>query len=376
MTPGSFLGDWWTLNYTNPYRACITGVDGGGVGPTYNMYVGADKPAATFPAPGIAPVVDGGLSYTVFTTDALQAVGLGYLVRMRIRTRNNNLGQWVTPPADWGTGWMPPATAGLPFYWFQMNRFSTSDNRCGGMTMPNMNSLQDWWDAVNSSPEKRYCMSLGVRAGVRYVLIKPVDQIAQQLDPLSHTVSVQNEIVRGRPGIGIPSSQRLIINHTVNLTIKPLGTCTTPSVVVPFGIVLASGLPPAPGPISASTKTFDLVLKDCPRSNLQYFFRAPPEYTVDNANGVIRRTNPLSGEAGNVGVQLAHNGGVAGTDPVQFNQDGNTTTYTRTPAMGQNNPLTGVTHTIPMRASVYRTSSAPVGGGNLNVAVWVYVQYP
>jgi len=357
------------MNYANPFVMCITGVDGGGVGPSYNMYVGADKPAATFPAPGIAPIVDDGLTYTVFTTDALQAVGLGYLVRMQIRA-GFTLGQPVTPPADWGTGWMPPATAGLPFYLFQINRLDD------GTRIPNMNSLQDWWDVVNSSSEKRYRITLSAHASVRYVLIKPVDQLAEQLDPLSHTVTVQNEIIRGRPGITNQATRRLIINHTVNLTINPLGTCTTPSVAVPFGMVLTSGSPPAPGPISASTKTFDLVLKDCPRINVQYFFRAPPEYTVDNTNGVIRRTHPLSGEAENVGVQLAHNGGVAGTDPVQFNQDGNTTTYTRTPAMGQNDPLTGITHTIPMRASVYRTSTAPVVGGSLNAAVWVYIQYP
>jgi len=155
----------------------------------------------------------------------------------------------------------------------------------------------------------------------------------------------------------------------------PIGSCTTPSVAVPFGLLLPGDLPSAPGPVSTSTKTFDLVLKDCPRVNVQYFFRAPPGVTVNNSIGVVG-LDSTPGNAQGVGVQLAHNGGFAGAAPVQFNQDGSGTVYTRTPAMGQNDPVTGITHTIPMRASVYRTSTAPVVAGSIKAAVWMYIQYP
>jgi len=380
MTTGHILGIGGGLNQNPSFMMCVTGINGVGAGASYNLYVGADKPAATFPAPGIDSITNPltGLPDTVFTTDALQAIGLGYIVFWKAAGLGTD-SQWVSPPANWGTGWMPPATTGFPFYQTLIKRFSSADSSsvedCA--TQPTMltNSLQGWWNLVNSSPDKRYCLALSSSTFFYYVLIKPANQIAHQLDTLSPTVTTQLAILKGRPGIVNQNTRRLVINHTVNLIIKPLGTCTTPSVVVPLGTLYPSDLT-APGPATTPATTFDLVLKDCPRINVRYFFRTPPGYTVDNTNGVLRRTSPPLGHAQGVGVQLAHNGGVAGTDPVQFNQGGNTTTYTRTPAMGQNDPVTGITHTIPMRASVYRTSTAPVVPGSINAAVWVYIQYP
>jgi len=357
---------------------CIRGINGTGVGPSYNLYIGGVKPAATFPAPGINPITENGLTHTVFTTNALQAVGLGYIVRWRASGTGIN-GQWVTPPANWGTEWMPPPTAGIPFYRARTRRFPPGNNTLATCLsqnlLPPMNNLQDWWNTVNSSSEKRYCLTMQATASLRYVLIKPANQIAHQLDPLSHTVTIQSEILKARPGAVNQNTKRWIVPHTVNLTIKPWGTCTTPSVTVPFGSMYPGDLPSAPGPVAASSRTFNLVLKDCPRVNVEYFFRAPPGITVDNTNGVVGLST-APGNAQGIGVQLAHNGGTAGTNPVQFNQNGNTTTYTRTPAMGQNDPVTGITHTIPMRASVYRTSAAPVVPGSVNASVWMYIQYP
>jgi len=167
----------------------------------------------------------------------------------------------------------------------------------------------------------------------------------------------------------------IIFNVNISIKYEAWGTCTTPSVAVPFALK-QSDLPSTPGPVTApgGTRDFNLTLTNCPRTNVQYFFRSPTGIPVDNVNGVFG-LDSTPGNAQGVGIQLRHNGSYAGTAPVKFNQDGYTTVYTRTPAMGQNSP-TGIEHTIPMRATVYRTSAAPVVPGKINASVLVYIQYP
>jgi len=161
----------------------------------------------------------------------------------------------------------------------------------------------------------------------------------------------------------------------VNLKYAAWGTCTTPSVAVPFALK-QSDLPSAPGAVTApgGTATFNLTLTGCPRTHIRYFFRAPAGIPVDNDMGVVG-LDSTPGNAQGVGIQLSHNGGVYGTLPVKFNQNGNTRVYSSLLRWGLNSP-TGVTHTIPMRATVYRTSAAPVVPGKINASVLVYIQYP
>jgi len=164
--------------------------------------------------------------------------------------------------------------------------------------------------------------------------------------------------------------------HNLFLGFKPWGTCTTPSVMVPLGGVPESALA-SPGPAAApwGTRDFNLPLTNCPRVSVGYFFRSPNGIAVDNVNGVVD-LDSTPGNAQGVGIQLRHNGGYAGTAPVQFNQDGNTTVYTRMPAMGHGSSTGPLTHTIPMRATVWRTSATPVVPGRINASVLVYIQYP
>jgi len=207
---------------------------------------------------------------------------------------------------------------------------------------------------------------------VRYLMLEDAMSGAEELDyvinaPLTTTLVT----LHPRPDAAVQNT--VFVEQTVLLNMKPWGTCTTPSVVVPLGMLNEADLP-APGPAITPARTFDLTLTKCPRMNLQYFFRSPNGIAVDNATGVVG-LDSTPGNAQGVGVQLAHNGGFAGTAPVRFNQDGDTTVYTRTPAMGQNSS-TGITHTIPMRAAVYRTSAAPIVPGKVNASVLVYIQYP
>jgi len=207
---------------------------------------------------------------------------------------------------------------------------------------------------------------------VRYLMIADAMSLASELDPLVNApITTTLVTLHPRPDAGVQNT--VLVEQTLLLNMKPWGTCTTPSVVVPLGMLNEADLP-APGPATTPARTFTLTFTKCPRMNIQYFFRSPNGIAVDNTNGVVG-LDSTPGNAQGVGVQLAHNGGAAGMAPVQFNQDGNTTVYTRTPTMGQNS-ATGITHTIPMRAAVYRTSAAPIVPGKVNASVLVYIQYP
>jgi len=165
----------------------------------------------------------------------------------------------------------------------------------------------------------------------------------------------------------------------LTLTYKPWGTCTTPSVTVRFAPLFPGDLPadgPGPSTAPAATRTFTLWLGTCPQTNINYFFRAPTGIPVDNVNGVVG-LDSTPGNAQGVGIQLRHNGSYAGSAPVKFNQDGDDTVYVQTPAMGHSYYGNGaITHRIPMRATIYRTSATPVVPGGINASVLVYIQYP
>jgi len=220
-------------------------------------------------------------------------------------------------------------------------------------------------------PAHAYIVIYHADVQVRYLMLADAASLASELDTLMQAVNIPLLTLYPRPDAVVMPPVNF--RHMIAFNIKPWGTCTTPSLIVPLGTVSTTALP-APGPATTPARTFDLTFTKCPRVNLQYFFRSPNGIAVDNVNGVVD-LDSTPGNAQGVGVQLAHNGSFAGTAPVQFNQDGNTTVYTRIPAMGQNSS-TGITHTIPMRAAVYRTSATPVIPGKVNASVLVYIQYP
>jgi len=212
----------------------------------------------------------------------------------------------------------------------------------------------------------------GAEIQVRYVILDTIsvdefDGIPVNV-PNVHLVSIKNRDNGGYAG----GAATVDIKGNVTINFKAWGTCATPSVTVNFNTVFATGIPDVGD--TTGHKDFNLELSKCPNLGIIYFFRSPAGISANSVNGVLG-LDSTAGNAQHVGVQLRHNGGYGGHQPIQFNQDGNTTTYSRTFAMAQPDPDGGYKHIIPMRAAIYRTSAAPVVGGTTNTSVLVYIQY-
>jgi len=387
---GDFVGGWYTSpSFYGQHSTKLTPVDfemcvsvnsarnGGSNGADKNLYPVGIKPGAIIAAPNNLIVSDDGMTFRVWTTPQLRdSFGLGYIVRWRTSNTWGETGSWGTPPAAWGTVTGETAT-GLPFW--RVHVFSESsagainnsqDVQAGATNTHYFNSLQDWYTYINRAVmnDRMIRLFYAVEVEVRWVVI---GKVSQPLDASAGgSANVTLVQIQSRPNAQAMRTHTL--SQSINVKLAPHGTCTTPSVTVPFNTLFASDLPTVGS--TAGTKEFTFEFTKCPRVNIAYFFRAPAGIAVDNAHGVVGLKS-AAGNAQGVGVQLAHNGGVAGTAPVQFNQDGNATVYTRSPGMGQDTPQ-GVNHSIPLRASIYRTSAQPIVPGKINAAVLVYVQYP
>jgi len=140
-----------------------------------NLYVGGEKPAAVIPAPDNLTVTEDGVTYPVFTTQQLQQVGVGYIVRWRVTNGFNTdeFGEWVTPPShNWST-YMPPASDGMPFWRFWILRGGGEDIQ--GLNAPTnvLNSLQDWYNVIAAHPSNSmYAIRYGAQVATRFVLIQ------------------------------------------------------------------------------------------------------------------------------------------------------------------------------------------------------------
>jgi len=107
---------------------------------------------------------------------------------------------------------------------------------------------------------------------------------------------------------------------------------------------------------------------------------------VDNANGVLGLDS--SATAQGVGIQIRHNDPAHeyGTDPIEFHQDGHEKVYwSRYPGPWATNVSgssastgAGVTHKIPLRASIYRTNPAsdPIVPGLVRASLIFVIKYP
>jgi len=367
---------------TNKFAAAPPNSDG----VDKNVYVGGSKPALVYLAPGNLTVSEDGVTYRVFTTAALEDIGLGYVVRWRVTNGMGEFGQWVTPPAAWATH-MPPASEGMPFWRFWIYRQFTGDVQ--GRFAPNnvFNSLQDWYDLIAEGPDLPYLVVYGAQVATRFVLIKNPLTIAGALplDPVTQTSTIQFEVLNARPNSWAGTSLQIPINQSVTLTLPPTGSCTTPSVdpsTVNFGSLFASDIP-NPGN-TTNEKPLNLTFTNCPRINIGYYVHANGKW-VNSSQGIVGlsgstpNTNPLIGNPRGIGVQLLHDNSIDGTGPLYISShdtDPNKQVYWRTPAQGTNTP-TGVTHSIPLRARVIRThpSSNPITPGAFNTSVIVAIQY-
>jgi len=404
---GTFAGDWQygismhsfgAANTIGPFVMCTNtsaAASPNSNGSDKNLYVGGEKPAAVIPAPGNLTVTEDSVTYPVFTTQQLQQLGLGYIVRWRVTNgfvNTGEFGEWVTPPSHNWNEHMPPASDGMPFWRFWIvQQTGNGHGHIQGYTAPTnvLNSLQDWYDILATRPAVPYVIWYGAQVATRFVLIQDPATIpaASALNPVIQTRTLQVELLRARPGSYSNAMTTFIVNQSVTVILPPTGSCTTPSVnpsTVNFGALFASDIP-NPGN-TANERNLNLTFTNCPRSNIGYYVHANGKW-VDSAQGIVGisgstpNANPAIGNPRGFGVQLAHGtGSPDGTGPVYISShdtDPDKQIYWRTPAQGVNSN-TGVTHTIPLRARVIRThpSNTPIIPGGFNTSVVVAIQYP
>jgi len=380
-------------------RNCVKAVSGIGSGDAYNLYAGAAKPVTTFVASGISPIIIDGMSHTVWTNSMLQAIGIGYIVRWRVRGRTNHdvAGQWSTPPSNWNGEWMPPSTTGIPFW---AARFS------GGGYIPTLNdtvfSLQDWWDHAVSFSGSTIFLYPRTEVFVRHLLIKPGNQIGVEELDIEQVLIPAHDLITIRIPPNYPSTVRSYPVNIWNRTIQihPKGTCTTPFVnegTVHFGTVYPTDFPNNQWD-AAATRDFTLTFSNCPRTTVKYYVHAngnrwvggPGQSVVGVNDSIASDSNPISGNPRGYGIQLQHrignhqHTGNIYIHPNEVNPPLSvpyTQSYTRSWQWnnGTVNSSAGVTHTIPLRARLVRTGSSSqqtIQPGSFNTSVIMVIAYP
>jgi len=360
-----------------------------------NLYVGGSKPATTFLVSDLT-VTDDGVTYPVWTTSNLQSVGLGYVIRWRSTNGWGDAagqGQWVTPPSDW-TNYMPPASAGFPFWraWITVNSGQWNGSFYDSLQGENqpqdvLNSVQDWYNLIAPRNDQYNLFIYSVEVAVRYVLIQDPRTIAQAhpLNPVIRSFTFTPQLLVAHPN-NLGGTGNTSISQTVTITLPPSGSCTTPSVdpsTVNFGTFLDSDLP-GQGDATAY-RNLNLTFTNCPRINIGYYVHANGKW-VDSHQGIVGlpgstpNPDPVVGNPRGFGIQLAHGtGSPDGSGPVYISShdtDPNKQVYWRT--LDQGRILdTGVTHSINLRARVIRThpSGNPITPGGFNTSVIVAIQY-
>jgi len=142
------------------------------------LWVTGEKPTSVYKSTDLSSVDVDGNNYTVWTTDALSDVGLGFVLRWRAQASESGVGrgEWRYPTSGWNID-DPPSSDGFPFYksTFIMHW------RGGGVgsafchrAYPNFSSLDDFRSSLSG------CSTTGVgiayysaQVEVRYVLTKP-----------------------------------------------------------------------------------------------------------------------------------------------------------------------------------------------------------
>jgi len=402
MSSGTLLGDWINHYYSGFQTYCVKSAvaPGSGVGDSYNLYIGSQKPEDVFLSADVPSVTVEGASYPVWTTTALQALGLGYILRWQVEqgyfglhhhTIRDVVGDWVTPPSTWNGEWLPPPGTGIPFYLASFGNCSA----CKQLEI-NVNSLTEWWQYAPLHPFPSISFIIGNNINLRYVLLKPAGEISSSnaVDFSTQTVTT-TELIKFIPAPNSEQGRNVIMQHTITVSLPPSGSCTTPTgaeAVIYVGTVNQSQLE-AQGDAGA-WRGFNFTLRNCPRVPVHYYAHAQGKW-VDSAQGIVGMpgsapdADPAIGNPRGFGIQLQHGTGGhqhsgnvylhpnalapgAVPDPGQ--------SYTRTyPGEGaENDPGTGVTHTIPLRARIIRTSpSGPsIQPGPFSTTMMFVIHYP
>jgi len=362
----------------------------GASGSQHYLYVRGEKGPLTKEV-NLTASVDG-TSWRVFTNDALEAVGVGYIARWRVVNGfGTESGQWRTLQAGGLLDSPDPASAGIPF-WRNRGWYTEAGLSTFSIYFSPFASFADWLAFTagkSTSADFLYVAKYGVEFEARYVMLVDADTVWNaELDPYS-SGDIQVNLATIRPHPEAYGVTRVDFGQTFKVNLMPYGTCTTPSAqetTVNFNTLFASDIPD-PGD-TIGERAFNLTLTECPRINIGYYLHANGKW-VDSNQGIVGMSgstphaDPVIGNPRGFGIQLFHNGGQGGIGPVTISSDmndANKTVYWHTwPGVDANNdPATGVTHTIPLRARIIRTSpgSEPIQPGPFNTSLIFVIQYP
>jgi len=353
------------------------------------LYVRGEKGPLTKQA-NLTASVDG-ISYHVFTNDALEAMGVGYIARWRVSNQFGTSGQWRTLQAGGLLDSPDPATAGIPF-WRNRGRYElSSSSGANPEFFSPFSSFSDWLDFTDgksTSSNYLYVAVYGVELESRYVMLVDADSVWNaELDPYN-SGDIEVNLVTIRPHPTSYGVTQVDFRQTFKINLQPYGTCTTPSLqdaTRNFNWVFASAIPD-PGDVTAE-QVFDFTLTNCPRVNLTYYVHANGNKWVNSGEGIVGmegstpHADPVIGNPRGIGIQLLHNGSQGGFGKVYIHP-GETTapvvSYVRAyPGTDATNTSTGVTHTIPLRARVIRThpSNTPIQPGQFKTSVVFVFSY-
>jgi len=339
----------------------------------YYLWVTGTRPSAVFASTDVPSVAVDGETYSVWTTNALNAVGLGFILRWRAYSINSTNATWVSPPAGWTT-YVPPASDGIPFY--QANYIEHHLDGNAGI------------------------FYYGAQVEVRYVLIKPTNSIpdANPVYSISPDVTTELVILKGRAASHSFTGQATA-SQKLTVRMPPSGTCMTPTVeegTVHFGGVFPSSFPDNQWG-EAAYKDFTLTFRNCPWHNVTYYVHAngnrwvggPGQSVVGVQGSVPGDPNPITGNPSGFGIQLQHRTGNhqhSGNVYIHPNEAANplslpdTQSYTRNwQGAGTSISSSYITHTIPMRAVLVRTGSSSqqqITPGAFTTSVIVAISYP
>jgi len=239
------------------------------------MYVRGNKPAQVIADTAVG-IKDG---YHVFTTPQLQSAGLGYIIRWRTSNFFGTLfGAWNSPGSGWPDDSPIPSVHGVEF-WRVSGMFLRENSAGLNVAIPDhLQGLETYsqWAALKDQallpfegdtgtalpPAHAYITIYHADVQVRYLMLADAASLASELDPLVQTVNISLLTMYPRPDAVVMPPVNF--RHMIAFNMKPWGTCTTPSLIVPLGTLSTTALP-APGPATTPARTFALTFTKCPR---------------------------------------------------------------------------------------------------------------
>jgi len=409
----SLIGEWiakLSVNYDNQFLCVDSKTAALNIPATQRFYTVAEMPpSAYFVNKSINAVAHDGevKTFDVATTSWLQQRGLGYILQWRIIAEKGPHGPWRVmkesniPDAEPDISSQPyfyqGRVSGMLSYRCRLSLVGYYNTRANGFS-----SYSEYIAYVNNSENINsvcFYFQFNKEVAIRYVLIEKISALRDKLNEVSWAepeytdYSSNNQLILfGSQPEANQNNKSLYYHYFFRcLYLSPWGTCTTPSLseaTQNFNMVFASAIP-NPGNMTAQ-RDFNFTLTNCPRVNIRYYAHANGKW-VNSSQGIVGMSgstphaNPVVGNPRGFGIRLQHRTGGhqhSGNVHIHTNEVANPPTsqsYTRNwQGAGTTNTSTGVTHTIPLRASVIRTnpSNTPIQPGPFNTSVVFVISYP